>query len=194
MSAILSRPSIWPQQTAMWQHKASLYAEQNNPCPDYNVHGANMGPTWVLLAPDGPQVGPMNLAIRVSSFPPQHPWQTHHSLFLSTRYWASCEIYLLYLYLSFCMIHTVMPHYRSISIYRPLDGLFKNLLRLTINYQSSALLAFYVENLVSGFPAHRASTSQKVFPCHSAIMRSLHPPECFLFPGVMTHERCKGVN
>ena len=25
------------------------------------VHGANMGPTRVLLAPDGPHVGPMNL-------------------------------------------------------------------------------------------------------------------------------------
>ena len=33
--------------------------------PDSNVHGANMGPTWVLSAPDGPHVGPMNLAIRV---------------------------------------------------------------------------------------------------------------------------------
>ena len=32
--------------------------------PDSKVHGANMGPTWVLLAPDGPHVGPMNLAIR----------------------------------------------------------------------------------------------------------------------------------
>ena len=29
------------------------------------VHGANMGPTWVMSAPDGPHVGPMNLAIRV---------------------------------------------------------------------------------------------------------------------------------
>ena len=28
------------------------------------VNGANMGPTWVLSAPDGPHVGPMNLAIR----------------------------------------------------------------------------------------------------------------------------------
>ena len=28
------------------------------------AHGANMRPTWVLLAPDGPHVGPMNLAIR----------------------------------------------------------------------------------------------------------------------------------
>ena len=31
--------------------------------PDSKVHGANMGPTWVLSAPDGPNVGPMNLAI-----------------------------------------------------------------------------------------------------------------------------------
>ena len=32
--------------------------------PDSKVHGANMGPTWVLSAPDGPHVGPMNLAIK----------------------------------------------------------------------------------------------------------------------------------
>ena len=32
--------------------------------PDNKVHGATMGPTWVLSAPDGPHVGPMNLAIR----------------------------------------------------------------------------------------------------------------------------------
>ena len=30
------------------------------------VHGANMGPTWVLSAPDGSHVGPMNLAIRAA--------------------------------------------------------------------------------------------------------------------------------
>ena len=33
--------------------------------PDSKVHGANMGPTWVLPAPDGPHVGPMNFAIMV---------------------------------------------------------------------------------------------------------------------------------
>ena len=32
--------------------------------PDSKVHGTNMGPTWVLSAPDGPYVGPMKLAIR----------------------------------------------------------------------------------------------------------------------------------
>ena len=33
--------------------------------PDSKVHVAHMGPTWVLSAPGGPHVGPMNLAIRV---------------------------------------------------------------------------------------------------------------------------------
>ena len=32
--------------------------------PDSKVHGAIMGPTWVLSAPDDPHVDPMNLAIR----------------------------------------------------------------------------------------------------------------------------------
>ena len=36
--------------------------------PDSKVHGAKMGPTWVLSAPDGSHVGPMNLAVRVASF------------------------------------------------------------------------------------------------------------------------------
>ena len=33
--------------------------------PDSKVHGANMGPTWNLSAPDGPHVGPMNLAMGI---------------------------------------------------------------------------------------------------------------------------------
>ena len=36
----------------------------NSNIPDNKVHGANMRPTWVLSAPDGPHVGPVNLAIR----------------------------------------------------------------------------------------------------------------------------------
>ena len=34
--------------------------------PCSNVHGASMGPTWVLSAPDGPHVGPMNIVNRVA--------------------------------------------------------------------------------------------------------------------------------
>ena len=46
-----------------------LYSEHfksqfHNKLPDSKVHGANMGPIWVLLAPGGPQVGPINLATR----------------------------------------------------------------------------------------------------------------------------------
>ena len=39
-----------------------------NYSPDSNVHGADMRPTWVLSAPDGPHVGPMNHAIWVTRF------------------------------------------------------------------------------------------------------------------------------
>ena len=38
--------------------------------PDSNVNVANMGPTWILSAPGGPHVGPMNFAIRDSHFNP----------------------------------------------------------------------------------------------------------------------------
>ena len=38
--------------------------------PDSKVHGANMECTWVLSAPDGPHVGPTNLAIREATSPP----------------------------------------------------------------------------------------------------------------------------
>ena len=40
---------------------------------DSKDHGANMGPTWVLLAPGGPHVGPINLAIRDIDPPPARP-------------------------------------------------------------------------------------------------------------------------
>ena len=40
-----------------WTRKYSL---------DSKVHGANMGPTWVLSAPDGLHFGPMKLAIRAA--------------------------------------------------------------------------------------------------------------------------------
>ena len=51
-------------------------------CPDSKVHGPNMGPTWVLSAPDGPHFGPMNFAIRdvynnialLSVSQKLHPW------------------------------------------------------------------------------------------------------------------------
>ena len=43
-------------------HRQLLRRNQTD--PDSKVHGANVGPTWVLSAPDGPHVCPMNLATR----------------------------------------------------------------------------------------------------------------------------------
>ena len=45
-----------------WFH--NLYDGRNH-FPDSKVHVANMGLTWVLSAPDGPHVGPMNLVTKV---------------------------------------------------------------------------------------------------------------------------------
>ena len=49
-----------------WPLRFVGFAAQNSidATPDNNVRGANMGPTWLLSAPDGSHIGPMNLAIR----------------------------------------------------------------------------------------------------------------------------------
>ena len=44
------------------------FGSNNN--PDSTVHGAHMGPTWVLSAPDGLHIGPMNLAMTESTAQP----------------------------------------------------------------------------------------------------------------------------
>ena len=47
-----------------YSSKVSINLSPVNDKPDSKVHGANMGPTWVLSVPDGPNIGPMNLAFR----------------------------------------------------------------------------------------------------------------------------------
>ena len=52
---------------------------------DSKVHGANMGPTWVLSAPDGPHIGPMNLAIRDAvAHTGSEDWCFHQAFLYST--------------------------------------------------------------------------------------------------------------
>ena len=50
-----------------WKTYKMVIPAKSKPCPDSKVQGANTGPTWVLSAPDGPHVGPMNLTIRVAA-------------------------------------------------------------------------------------------------------------------------------
>ena len=59
------RPHGRPVSCIQGIHGMSPRILQTRAYPDSKAHGANMGPTWVLSAPDGPHVGPMNLAIRV---------------------------------------------------------------------------------------------------------------------------------
>ena len=55
---------LWPeyQNTTGMKNMENSYTFQS--IPESKVHGANMGPTWALSVPDGPHVGPMNLAVR----------------------------------------------------------------------------------------------------------------------------------
>ena len=59
LRVIIPAKEIWNRET---RYKNATSVENY---PDSTVHGANMGPTWVLSALDRPHVGPMNLAIRV---------------------------------------------------------------------------------------------------------------------------------
>ena len=62
-----SRPQYINQLCKWREHSGTEYMLTD---PESKVHGANMGPTWVLSAPDGPYVGPMNLAIRICIYLP----------------------------------------------------------------------------------------------------------------------------
>ena len=59
--------------------------------PDSKFHRANMGPTWVLSSPGGPHVGPMNLAVWLTSS--NCNWISHtHSL----TYIIMCLYFVIY--------------------------------------------------------------------------------------------------
>ena len=64
--------------------------------PDSKVHGANMGPTWVLSAPDGPHVVPINLAIKVL-FIRTLPLSVTKFLIIITPHPSSAYLYITYM-------------------------------------------------------------------------------------------------
>ena len=65
-----------------------------NGFPDSKVHVAHMGPTWVLSAPDGPHVGPINLAIRLVCFSGVFPYVLVYSI--DYHWFLSCTAVLLW--------------------------------------------------------------------------------------------------
>ena len=54
-----------PCLSKFWPRYFLCYMKYRDVYPDREAHWAKMGPTWVLSAPAGPHVGPMNLAIRI---------------------------------------------------------------------------------------------------------------------------------
>ena len=54
--------SWWNESMYVWHFM--IFLVKQNKAPDRKVHGANIGPTWVLLAPDEPHVVRMNLAMK----------------------------------------------------------------------------------------------------------------------------------
>ena len=82
--------------------------EANSPIPDSKVHGANMGPTWVLSAPDGPHVGPTNFAIRDDFFAISRSGPCSHSNNILCIHWWFTPWGSLYLILS---LRTSKLHY-----------------------------------------------------------------------------------
>ena len=51
--------SMHTLRTMIWLYTGCSWATHDN-----KVNGAHLGPTWVLSAPDGHHVGPINLVIR----------------------------------------------------------------------------------------------------------------------------------
>ena len=72
-----------------WPHVCALWTLDM--VPDSKIHGANMGPTCVLLAPGGPHVGPMNLAIRGYSLCGHHEVWPGAKVHTQLAWWRGLE-------------------------------------------------------------------------------------------------------
>ena len=100
--------------------------------PDSKVHRANMGPTWILSAPDGPHVGPMNLATRVSSI---RKMSSYHLSILVLRDPALCNAWIRRPLLPKEMFRTIHSrvfakqkiHHADVSLDVPLSDFFHRL-------------------------------------------------------------------
>ena len=102
---------------------------------DSKVHGANMGPIWVLSAPDGPHVDPLNLAIRDGC-----PWWILYILYGQYHgCWYPGEV----------RSHVINSqgvdpvHYREDSNHWQIHCLFKHLCRLTSKKKNQISLSKY---------------------------------------------------
>ena len=91
--------SLLVQDSYKWSRNRLIRWAGRSDYPDSKVHGAIMGPNWVLSAPDVPHIGPMNLAIWVVfGSIESHNIQTlrclccrHMHVFLGLMWWVQYE-------------------------------------------------------------------------------------------------------
>ena len=76
--------------------------------PDNKDHGANMGPTWVLSAPGGPHVGPMNLVIRVSGWSWFPLWWSTYLGFMHGKMSVTHKVPVMFTGMSLTMLQNVL--------------------------------------------------------------------------------------
>ena len=124
--------------------------------PDSKVHGANMGPTWVLSAPDGPHAGPMNLAIRgavplqgcwFSSKFSQNTWHSSPLLGLEMRCFLCGQIFI-YIWpqsLQRCMQYHVIL-YHVITASDCICNTRQRWIKLNLSIQQWIILYFFIWN------------------------------------------------
>ena len=60
--ALIDSNQLWHVNDSPYYREYPMKYAYGFVVPDSKDHGPDMGPTWVLLAPDAPHVGPMNLA------------------------------------------------------------------------------------------------------------------------------------
>ena len=112
----------------------------HNRHPDNKVHGANLKPTWVLSAPDWPHVGPMNIAIRVST---EHPWGLATGCLL-------CVQSLTYV-LAFSLLATqITKTIRSTSIWHRLDIFMSDRCQIDIDLMVFVYNSVYFNSIFHG--------------------------------------------
>ena len=112
--------------------------------PDNKFHGANMGPTWVMSAPDGLHVVPMNLAIRVHDV-----WCYFRCRFRDTGYPGQnsvCTICDDNIHHSWHFKENITPDIKIIEVYITYKLSFIHLLVYILSIQLSTYMIFLCYN------------------------------------------------
>ena len=154
---ILTNPSQTFSTSIAW-HKHTL------DIPDSNVHVANMGPTWVMSAPDGPHDGPMNLLSGMSCFillwlyrnPLEDPWHSFTLTYVIHGYFNVGNGAFLWLYRRDSPVFGAIFHIMDLSTCtdHSREHMHYALKKFDISIRFSPVCALEIGETYSQVPAH----------------------------------------